>query len=73
MSTLSEMEFSQVFADADHLLRAHRVSEAVALADRVLLADQLGLDESARDQLAKARKTLLDRRVDRAARGNRGK
>jgi adenine-specific DNA-methyltransferase len=73
MSILSEMEFSQVFADADHLLRAHRVSEAIALADRVLLADQLGLNESARDQLAKARKTLLDRRVDRAARGNRGK
>jgi adenine-specific DNA-methyltransferase len=71
MSTLSETDFSRVFADADHLLQGHRVSEAVALADRVLLADQLGLNESAREQLAEARRTLLDRRVDRAARGSR--
>jgi adenine-specific DNA-methyltransferase len=68
LGTLPEREFSAVFTQADELLRQGRSEEAVGLADRALLIDQLGLDKSARDALVGARRLLLDRRTERSAR-----
>jgi hypothetical protein len=68
MPTLPESDFACVFADADGLLRQGKTGEAVELADRVLLPEQLGLSRPALSAVVSARKMLFDRRLDRAAR-----
>jgi adenine-specific DNA-methyltransferase len=68
MPTLPESDFACVFADADGLLRQGKTGEAVELADRVLLTEQLGLSRPALSAVVSARKMLFDRRLDRAAR-----
>ena len=55
----------QLVEEADHLLRSGRYSDAVDLADEVVLRQALGLESDTMALLRNARTRLVDRRFDR--------